>query len=407
MPKKPASRLGVKKRGKRWQARPYFPGVGHKWAGTHDTKDEAIEAAEAKVAEFTTRPPRQETIWSFFCGIPDGPPKDQRVRVLRDYPRAKDSTNDSYEGIARRFAERVDPDDKRKLDEYTVPEALAYGRKYPADIYPLRAMFGDARREGLLRRDQDLPFSALGISKGRGRKDIVAITEEELDLLIEIAYEEHSNEFAPVFASVIDFAAATTMRPSEIFGLDRPDVDLKAEAVNIQRQFHKRRIQPPKNGEPRRLPYLPPRASQAVRHLPRRVPPPICEVTGGEILFYGKEGQRITQPALHSYWKPVRAAFEAKLPLARRDELRAARNPKYPQMDFYELRHFGATQMAERGIEDWVGAEMMGHTDGGKLFRETYSHPANRVAGQRLKQAFGRGTARVAGVEEESRVAHA
>jgi len=388
---KPATRLGVKKRGDRWQARPYIPGVGHKWAGTHDTKQEASEAAEAKVAEFQRRPPRQETINSFFC------------RVIADYPREKESTNEGYEGVARRFAERVDPDDKRKIHEYTVPEALAYGRKYPADIGPLRAMFGNARLEGLI--TGEVPFSALGISKGRGRKDIVAITEEELDLLIEITYEEHSREFAPVFAAIIDFAAATTTRPGEIFGLDRPDVNLKGEFADIKRQLHKRRIQAPKNGKPRRLPYLPPRASQAVRHLPRRVPPPICEVTGGEILFYGKEGQRITQPALWSYWKPVRAAFEARLSVERRDELRAARNPKYPHMDFYELRHFGATQMAELGVEDWVGAEMMGHTDGGKLFRETYSHPANRVAGQRLKLAFGKNVRQLRAVDQEAEAA--
>jgi integrase len=391
---KKQSRLGVKPRGSRWQARPYIPGVGHKWAGTHDTKGEAEEAAEEKIAEFHTRPPRQETIQSFM------------QRVVRDHPREKESTNEAYEGIAKRFAERVDPDDKRKLHEFTVPEALAYGRKHPSDVGGLRAMFGDARREGLLRRDAEIPFSALGISKGRGRKDIVAITEEELDLLIEITYEEHTKEFAPVFAAIIDFGASTTMRPSEIFGLDRPDVNLKQEHVDILRQFHKRRIQAPKNGQSRRLPYLPPRAAQAVRHLPRRIPAPICDVTGGEILFYGKEGQRITQPALHSYWKPVRAAFEARLPIERRDELRSARNPKYPHMDFYELRHFGATQMAELGVEDWVGAEMMGHTDGGKLFRDTYSHPANKVAGQRLKKAFGKNVRQLRAVEGEREAAN-
>jgi len=391
MPKKPTSRLGVKKRGERYQARPYIPGVGHKWAGTHDTEDEAIKAAEVKVAEHYTRPPQQETIASFA------------ERWVRDVPRPKESTNDRYDSDAKRFAAAVDPNDKRHLHEYTVPEALRYAKKRPHDYGALRVMFSDARREGLVKEN---PFSELGISKGPGRKNIVTITEEELDLLIEITYDVHAKEFAPVFAGIIDFAAATTMRPSEIFGLDRTDVDLKREVVHIRRQFYKSRIQLPKNGRKRTLPYLPPRADAAVRRLPRKVPPPICSKTKDEILFYGKEGQRITAGALSGYWEKVRSTFEGTIDRERREEFRSARNPDKPRMDFYELRHFGATQMAELGVEDWVGAEMMGHTDGGKLFRDTYSHPANRVAGQRLKRAFGKNVTPIRAVDHEAEAAN-
>jgi integrase len=387
---KKKNKLGVKKRGKRWQARPYISGVGHKWAGTHDSEEEAIEAAEAKIAEHQTRPPRQETIWSFMG------------RAVRDHPREKTSTNDRYKGSARRFRERVDPDDTRKLHEYTVPEALKYAKAHPQDAKDLRAMFGNARREGLVK---EVPFAELGLKKSRGRKDIIAITAEELDLLIEIALEEHGKSFGPTFAAIIEWGAATTMRPSEIAGLDREDLNLKKSTVQINRQFHKRRIQLPKNGLTRVLPFIPPRASAALQRMPRRVPPSICEETGGEILFTGKQGQRISQQALLGYWVPVRAAFEAKLDPRRRDELRSARNPEFPEMDFYELRHFGATQLAELGVEDWVGAEMMGHTDGGKLFRELYSHPANSVAGQRLRRAFGQNVSPLKVVDDEAREA--
>jgi integrase len=384
--KKKGHKLGVKKRGKRWQARPYVSGGGHKWAGTHDTEDEAKAAAKEKIHEFEVRPPRQETIHSFS------------LRWVRDFPRKKPNTNASYEGGARRFRGRVDPDDKRKLHEYTVPEALAYARAHPQDAAYLRTMYSDARREGLVK---EIPFAALGVPKSRGRKDIVAITAEDLDLLVEIAVSVHG-EYGPVFAAVIEWAADTTMRPSEIFGLDRSDVDLRASRVAINRQFTKRRIDLPKNGQTRTLPFIPPRATLAIQHMPRRVPPAICGTTKGEILFPGKRGQRVSQQALHGYWVPVRAAFEASLEPDRRQELRSARNPKEPEMDFYELRHFGATQMAEKGVEDWVGAEMMGHTDGGKLFRETYSHPANRVAGERLRRAFGQNVSPLQAVDTDA-----
>lgn len=368
------NRSGVMKRGDKWVARPYISGVGHKWAGTWDTKEAAEEAARRKIAEFETRPPSEETIHSFS------------ERWIRDFPRPKQSTNDNYAGAARRFRERVDPDDKRKLHEYTVPEALAYANAHRQDAAALRTMYSDARRSGLVTEN---PFAELGVPKSTGRRHIVAITAEELDLLVEIAAEEHG-EYGPTFAAIIEWAAWTTMRPGEIFGLDVSDLDLKAERVHIVRQFHKGRIEKPKNGRTRYLPYIPPQALAAVQRMPRRVPPAICPETGGEILFPGKRGQRISQPALYGYWTPVRSAFEASLDPLRRAELRAARNPERPDMDFYELRHFGATQMAQLGVEDWVGAEMMGHTDGGKLFRDTYSHPANRVAGERLKQAFAK-----------------
>lgn len=384
MPKRD-KRFGVRRRGEKWVATPYIPGVGHKWAGTHDTEREAVEAALETIEKYATRPPKEETIHSFS------------TRWVRDYPREKESTNDHYREAAKRFRERADPDDKVKLHEYSVPEALAYARAHRQDAARIRTMYSDARREGLVK---EIPFAGLNVPKSKGRKGIVAITAEELDLLAGIALDEHGKEFGPVFAGIIEWAADTTMRPGEVFGLDRSDLNLKAGTVAIDRQFTKRRITLPKNGSTRVLPFIPPRARSVIQRMPRRVPPAICKKTGGEILFPGKRGQRISQQALHGYWQPVRAAFEASLDPMRRAELRAARSEKEPEMDFYELRHFGATQLAEMGVEDWVGAEMMGHEDGGKLFRETYSHPANKVAGERLRQAFGQNVRDLRPVED-------
>jgi integrase len=382
MPKK--SQLGVKKRGKRWQARPYIPGVSHVWAGTYDTEEEATAAAEAKVAEHHTRPPRQETITSFA------------ERWVRDFPRPKESTNDRYGSDAKRFAKAVDPSDKRKLHEVKVPEAMAYAQRRKHDLGALRAMFSDARKSGLVTTN---PFSELGISKGPGRSEMTPITEEELDLMGALAFRSHGKEYGQVVRSLIIFAAETTMRPGEISGLDRSDIDFKGERVHVRRQFHKRRVQLPKSGKPRKLPYLPPRAAQAIRDLPRRVPAPRCEVTGGEILFYGKEGQRITQSALSAYWRPVRAAFEAAIPSDRLAEFEES-GPS--SLDFYALRHFGATRMVERGVESWIVAKMMGHEDGGRLVEKVYGHPRDEVARERLRKAFGENVRQLRAVESQA-----
>ena len=369
MPRKP-NQYGVKKRGEKWIARPYIPGRDHIWAGTFDTEREAVKAAIAKIEEERRLPANKETVATFT------------TRWIKDFARPKESTNDSYRGAAKRFAAKHG---KSKLHEITVPDAMEWAQGHTYDVPALRAMYGDARRSGLVVEN---PFSRLGISKGRGRKDIVAITADELDVLADLALTAHGKHFGPVFRSIVIFAAYTTMRPGEIFGLDKEDIDFEGEQIHVRRQFHKRRIQDPKRGK-RKLPYIPPEAVQAIRDLPARLPRPVCDVTGGEILFYGKEGQRITQPALSSYWKPVRTAFEATLDPMRREELRSARNEKHPHMDFYELRHFGATLMAELGVEPWIAAKMMGHDDGGKLFSERYSHPRDEVARERLKRAFG------------------
>lgn len=358
-------------------ARPYVPGRGHIWSGTRDTEQEAVELAIETIEQETRLPAHKETLESFA------------QRWIKDFPRAKESTNDSYRSAAQRFSKEHPG---RKLHEVTVPEAMVWGRKYPHTVGPLRAMFSDARRSGLVTEN---PFSALGIAKGKGRTRINPITEAELHELEAIALRVHGKSFGPIFSAFITFAAETTMRPAEICGLERADVDFAAEVVHVRRQFHKRRIQLPKNGSPRDLPYLPPRAAEAIRSMPTRVPAPICSVTGGEILFCGTRGQRITQPALSLYWKPVRTAFEATLTPERRAELDGG------GLDFYALRHFGATRMVERGVESWVVAKMMGHEDGGRLVEKTYGHPRDEVARERLRRAFNQNVQPLRAVDDE------
>lgn len=379
MPSKP-NQYGVKRRGKRWIARPYVPGRRHVYAGTFDTAEEATKAAIAKIEAERRLPANKETIATFAA------------RWIKDFPRPKESTNDIYRDAAKRFAAEHG---ERKLHEFSVPEAMEWAQTHRSDVPSLRAMYGDARRCGLAVEN---PFSKLGLSRGRGRRDIVAITEDELELLADLALTAHGKDFGPIFRSVIVFAAYTTMRPGEVFGLERADVDVKGEVIHVRRQFHKRRIQEPKRG-PRKLPYIPPQAAQAIHALPSRVPRPVCDVTGGEILFPGKEGQRITQPALSGYWKPVRAAFEATLDPARRAELKEAGDNA---LDFYSLRHFGATHMVEMGIESWIVARMMGHDDGGHLVETTYGHPRDEVARERLRQAFGRNVEPLRAVDGEA-----
>jgi hypothetical protein len=59
------------------------------------------------------------------------------------------------------------------------------------------------------------------------------------------------------------------------------------------------------------------------------------------------------------------------------------------QLDFYELRHFGASYMLnELELEPWVIAEQLRHSDGGRLVIELYGHPDHDNANERIRRAY-------------------
>lgn len=67
------------------------------------------------------------------------------------------------------------------------------------------------------------PFANLRLEQSRGRKDLIALTVEQLDELGEAALRVHG-EFGPVFRAMILFSAYVGLRPGELFALERSDV---------------------------------------------------------------------------------------------------------------------------------------------------------------------------------------
>lgn len=88
-------------------------------------------------------------------------------------------------------------------------------------------------------------------------------------------------------------------------------------------------------------------------------------------LFTTPRGRRFSKGTHLYYWRPVRTLFGR------------------PRMDFYELRHFCATHLLERGVAHADVAVQLGHTDGGALVMSTYGHPTEQGARERLKRAYG------------------
>ena len=124
-------------------------------------------------------------------------------------------------------------------------------------------MFNDAINDGL--HPGPNPFANLRLEQSRGRKDLIALTEDELDELAEHALAVHG-EFGPTFRAMILFAAYVGLRPGELFALERARRWPRRGAIR-QNLDGTGTIKSPKNGR-ERVVTLPPPAREALLDVP-------------------------------------------------------------------------------------------------------------------------------------------
>lgn len=331
------------RRGKRWIATGYDRATKAKrHIGTFDTKKQATNA-EADW-QLRTRPTGRETCDAFA------------ERWMRDYPRPRESSMRTHREHTRRFAKDFEG---VKLSDVDRPAARAWALKHRSDLAAVRAMFGDALRDGLVTLN---PFAQLRLPTSRGRKDIVALTEAELVQLADLALDPRMEleDFAGEYRAMVLFAGYTGLRPGELFALRRDDIG--GDHVTISRSYssHSHTITLPKNGR-ERVVTIPPRASAALDDVPHHP---------SGLLFETPTGKQWTASLHHHYWRRLRM-------LANR-----------PGFALYELRHCAATMLLERGVTPWDVSVQLGHTDGGQLVMERYGHPSEAGARSRLLAAW-------------------
>jgi integrase len=305
----------ARKRGKRWTASGYDKAVGRKkHLGTYDTHKEAVRA-EADW-QLRTHATGRETCDSFA------------ERWTRDYPRTRASTNKHNGERVRKFAQ----DFKGiKLADIDRPKARAWAMKHPANHPAVRAMFGDAMRDGLI----DLnPFAELRLPGSRGRKDLVALTEPEMIALANVALSDEMElgDFGPEYRAMVLFAGYVGLRPGELFALRRDDV--AGQLCTIERALSSTgEIGPTKTGRSRTV-TIPPPAQDALLDVP-------AHPSG--LLFASPMDKMWRQATHHRYWNLLR------------------RFGKRPGLDFYALRHTAATLLLERGVTPWdVAIQLVG-----------------------------------------------
>lgn len=320
----------------------YDPSLKRKrWLGTFATLAEAREAERDGGR-------RRIGARNLTCG-------DFAARWLNEYARPAAATRRTYRYAVATFAADFA---RTRVADVGRPTARAWALRQPqSNVRAVRAMFNDAINDGL--HPGPNPFANLRLEQPRGRKDLVALTQDELHALADCALQVHG-DYGPTFRAMILFAGYVGLRPGELFALERRDVAHDEVAIR-QNLDGTGQLKLPKNNRTRVV-TLPPPARDALLDVPTRIDVPW--------LFVTRNGRQYKRSGLLWYWNPVRSVFGR------------------PGMDFYELRHFCATHLLELGVAHADVAVQLGHTDGGALVMSTYGHPSEDLARERLKRAF-------------------
>jgi integrase len=157
-------------------------------------------------------------------------------------------------------------------------------------------------------------------------------------------------QLGPVYGPMVIFAAATGLRPSELFGLDRRDVDRQLGAVYVRRAFANGRLKHTKTRLSTRAVPLQAKALEALDRLP---------ASENLILFPNMRGGRIDFRIFgRKHWRPA--------------QLKAGIDPV---RGLYDLRHTYATFALRAGVPVFAVSRFMGTSIA--MIDRHYGHLAN------------------------------
>jgi len=169
----------------------------------------------------------------------------------------------------------------------------------------------------------------------------------------------------PSYAAYLEFACLTGARPSELDALTWDRVRFEDDEVDLFEQFNTktRTFTDPKYG-----PYtiaLVSRARDVLLQMPK-------QEIASPLVFVTNRGTHYTISSRTHHWNRVRSAAGLA------------------NMSFYVAtkHYFGWYALNVLELAPHVIAEQFGHKDGGKLVIETYGHPDQKLARQRIREAF-------------------
>jgi integrase len=272
----------------------------------------------------------------------------------------KDGTKETYRPPLRAFAREFEGVGLAELAEDRL-RARAWAVKQPRNSRNvIQTMFQQAVRDvpGVTTN----PFKDLKIEgkNSRGRKDLLVLSQAEVHELAHVGRDFYgADAYGAVMEAIVLTLAYTGMRPGELSAVEWTDIE--GDMIHVRQARNRlRALDSPKNGRDRWV-YVPPPAMAAIRRMPR---------VHERWVFTSKTGGPLNQGTLFYVWEPVRAA--------------AGR----PGMDPYELRHFCATYLLERGLSAYDVSIQLGHTDKGALVMKVYGHPDEERARDRIRSLW-------------------
>jgi integrase len=177
----------------------------------------------------------------------------------------------------------------------------------------------------------------------------------------------------PTFGPMVVFAAATGLRPSELFALEHGDVDRASGVVQVRRAYANGRVKQPKTRLSRRAVPLQGIAVEALDELPPRGESPLLfpNTRGGYLDFRNFNRRQ---------WKPVQRAVGIE-----------------PLRDLYDLRHTYATFALRAGVPVFALSRFMGTSIAmidlhyGHLAVDSYQHAVSLLDALALERAVDAG----------------
>jgi len=157
-------------------------------------------------------------------------------------------------------------------------------------------------------------------------------------------------QLGPVYGPMIIFTAATGLRPSELFGLERRDVDRQVGVVYVRRAYANGRLKHTKTRLSTRAVPLQAKALEALDRLP---------ASDNPILFPNMRGGRIDFRVFgRKHWRPAQTNAGID-----------------PVRGLYDLRHTYATFALRAGVPVFAVSRFMGTSIA--MIDRHYGHLAN------------------------------
>jgi integrase len=182
-----------------------------------------------------------------------------------------------------------------------------------------------------------------------------------------------TEQLGPTFGPMVVFAAATGLRPSELFALEQGDVDRAAGVVQIRRAYANGRVKHPKTRLSRRAVPLQAIALEALDEL--------RPVEDSPLLFPNSRGGHLDFRNLNRrQWKPAQRAVGIE-----------------PLRDLYDLRHTYATFALRAGVPVFALSRFLGTSIAminlhyGHLAVDSYQHAVSLLDALALERAVDGG----------------